>query len=605
MTERLISKEYILIKEETTAGVDSVPTSTNGIYLESLSVKPMNVKTVDRNTIRPFMGSAKKVAASMDGTFDAEIALSIGGNASGVPKPGATPAWDTLLRGCGIAKTTSATAIIGTAQGGTLNTIKLASGASATDDTYAGLAIATEIASGTAQAPGSTAKNLFKLASTDKEHGGTLQADSTTTELNFATTAEDEDDYYVGMTVVIGAESSVISAYNGTTKVATAVTPFGTAPGTVTYSVQRDDDYYKNMLATITHFAGTIVSAGVYTSTTNVIYLPKSVVGVNNVQGCNLKITTGAAPAETRRIVNYDVNTRRARLQTAVDTTPTNASTFVVSEQRDIIASDGSTKIATLKSSLKFVTTSSTAYTISDRRLVIEYNGTTKIATVTKPFAKRPTATTTYTFGPYCKYSPVSSSHISNSGYFYPDGVLHSFLYARGTGTLDFSAADIPKAKFTYTGLLDKYEDAEPPAFDVSAWVEPLPVNYANTRDLYIAGFTDAVMDKFSLDIGNEVVHLDCPGADIVRIKNRMSKGSISIWEPLPSEFNFYQEIQECNVRRFAFSHGPIGNQIVVFSKNVQLSNPAPSEKDGIIMLGMDLTFVPTADGSDWALILQ
>lgn len=587
--------------------MDSVPTNANVVRAESLDVKPMNAKTIDRKIIKSHMGADPKITASFDATIDIEIALAIGGDANGVPTPGTTPQWDGLLRGCGVAKTTSATAITGTAQGGNLNAIKLASGASSTDDAYFGLTLAVEQISGAAQAPGSSAKNLFKLVATDKEHGGTLEAGSTDTLLNFASTASDDDGDYVGLTVTVASDSAVISDYNGTTKVATLATPLaGGAPGTVTYTVQRADNYYVDMLARITHFTGTIVSAGSYVSTTTKIFLPLSVVGTSNLQGCDLKITTGAAAAEIRRIKSYNVSTRMATLQSAIGTTPTSSSTFVVSEAKKVIASSGSTKIVTLKSALKFVTVSTTPYTLSVYRQCIGYDGTTKLATVAIPFRKAPTAVTTYVINPYVKYYPVSTGHISGSSYYYEDGALHAFSYAKANATMDFSAGALPMLKLSGMALVERYEDASFPTYDTSAWVEPLPVNFANTSAPHIHGFSDTTMDKFTFDMGNELVHLDQPGKEMIYIKDRVSKGSLSIWKPLSSQFDVYAAVRDNDTGVFGFTHGPVGNQIAFISKKVGLSNPAEGAKDGIKTIGMELGFIPTGAGSnDWALILQ
>jgi hypothetical protein len=606
MTEqRYNSKRVILVKPETVPGLDSLPEPANCVYAETLTVKPLNVKTIDRNTMKPFMGSDVKVVASFDAQIDIEIALAMGGDANGVPTPGAVPAYDALIRGCGMARSTSANAITGTAQGGTKNLLKLAAGASATDDIYAGLSVRIGVASGTAQAPGSANKALVKLAATDAEHTGTLLAGSTDSILNFAASASDEDDYYVGKTVVVAAESSVISAYNGTTKAATLTTPLSGAPGLVTYTVQHVDDYYVGMLAQVDHFNGTVVSAGYSVSSVNDIYLPLSVVGANNVQGCDIDVTTGTV-IEKRRISVYDVNTRRATLQTKIGTAPTNTSTFVISEQRKIIASNGTTREITLKSPLKFATTAATPYAITVERLITEYNGTNKVASITPPLTRTPAATWTYRMNPFVKYSPVSEGHLSNTFYYYEDGALHSFTYAKGNLARDYASQTIPMAKLSYQGLVERYEDAAFPAFDRKAWVEPLPVNYENTKNLYLHGWAGMAADKISIDQGNEVVHTDCPGAQRISIKDRKAKGSLTMEAPKQSEFDVYNAVRNMITGPLLFTHGPMGNQIAEFCKNVQLLSPSTSEKEGVIMVTVELNIPPYGTGNnETVMILQ
>lgn len=602
---RFNSKRVILVKEETTPGLDALPTTANCVYAESLTVKPLNTKTIDRNPIRPFMGSNVKIVASFDAQIDIEIALAIGGDAKGVPTPGIVPAWDALIRGCGNARSTSASAVTGTAQGGTKNLLKLAAGASSTDDIYAGLSVLIGVASGTAQAPGSADKSLIKLAATDCEHTGILQAGSTASALNFAASASAEDDFYTGMTVVAAAESSVISAYNGATKVATLATPLSGAPGLVTYTVQHVDNYYVGMLARAEHFNGTVVSAGYSVSSVNDIYLPLSIVGANNVQGCDIEITTGAA-VEKRRISVYDVNTRRATLQSPIGTAPTDTSTFVISEQREVIAFNGTTRVLTLKSPLKFVTTAATLYAVTVERLITEYNAITKVASITPPLTRTPSATWTYRMNPFVKYSQVTEGHISNTIYYYEDGALHSFTYAKGNMVRDYASGAIPMAKLSYTGLVERYEDAAFPSFDVTAWVEPVPVNYENTKNLFLHGWSGMVTDKISIDLGNEVVHSDLMGAKRVSIKDRKAKGSLTMEAPKPSEFDVYNAVRHAITGPLLFTHGPMGNQIAEFCKNVQLLSPSTSEKDGVLMATVELNIPPHGTGNnEVVLILQ
>lgn len=526
---RLVAKRFLIVKEEATPGVDSLPTSANGVYAESLTVKKLNVKTIDRKQIKPHMGADAKVVASYDAQIDFDIALAIGGTANGASSPGTTPAYDALLRGCGMAKIVSSTAISGTAQGGTLNTMQLASGASSVPDAYVGLSILATIAAGTVSAASSD-KTIVKLASTSS----------------------------------------------------------------------ASDDAYNGLSIRVNQFSGTVSS--VLASTNTIVYL-QNVTG--NVQDCFLEVTTGSV-VERRRIKAYDTSNLKATLTTKLGTTPTSESTFVVYQTKKILDYTGSTKTATLDSALKFATGVATTYAITDRRLVTAYDEATKTVTVTPKFETAPTSTATYTINPYVKYYPVSTGHISNTIYYYEDGVLHSFTYGRGKVSFEVSSGALPMAKFSYMGLVDRYEDATFPSYDLAAWVDPLPVNYANTKSLLINDYDGTVLDKISIDLGNELVHLDCPGVDMIYIKDRAAKGSVTIWSPLQSEIDFYAAIKDGSSSALAFAHGPIGNQIAFFMKNVQLLNPSDSEKDGIQMLTLELNIMPYGTGNnEIAMILQ
>lgn len=559
---RLSSKEFLIVKEEATPGVDPSLVDANGdltagavgLYVETMTVKKLNAKTIDRNQIKPFMGSSLKVTASFDAQIDFDIALAIGGDATGVPTPGTVPAYDVVLRGCGMTRAAlhgagAGDPITGTASGGTIDSITLA-GASATSGIYEGLAVVTVESTGTARAPGTA-------------------GDKTTVSLALAD------------------------------------------PATTT-------DYYAGMYAKVTYFASAAI-AGAYDSTVDQVYLPAATVGTNNLVGCQLTVvTTATGKTETRKIIGYErlfaggAHKGLATLERPLSAAPGSAThTFTVSNTRKILASNFTTDIITLEKALILTTTTTSTYAImasaeNGGRLITSYNGATKVATVTPPFLQAPTNAATYSINSSIKYMPSSSGHISNTFYYYEDGALHTFTYARGKVSFEFSSGAIPIAKFSYMGVVDRYEDASFPAFSFAEWVEPLPVNYDNTKNLMLHYYADTVMDKISFDLGNELVHLNCPGTDQVYIKDRAVKGSLTIWSPLKSEFDIFSAVKSGVARPVSFTHGPVGNQISVFCKAAQLLNPSDSEKDGIKMVTVELNIVPTGTGNnDIALILQ
>ena len=169
-TPRLNRKRFVLVKQESTVGTDSSPAPANGVYLESLTVKKMETKAIDRNPIRPFLGSGGKIISSYEGSIEMEIALAIGGDANGVPTPGTVPAWDALMTGCGVAQYQSVNAITGHATGGTLKTLNLEASAPALDDILCGTSVLVSLISGSC-ASGSADKLSFTLASSETSVG--------------------------------------------------------------------------------------------------------------------------------------------------------------------------------------------------------------------------------------------------------------------------------------------------------------------------------------------------------------------------------------------------------------------------------------------------
>lgn len=146
-TPLLTRKRIILAKIEGTYGTDPTPTgASNAILVRNLSVTPMESDFADRDLIRPYLGRSEQLPAGIRMMAEFECELAGSGTA------GTAPAWGPLLRACAFAQTLTAAAVTGTAQSGsTSTTIKLASGASASDGAYVGMPITTTGGTGDGQ----------------------------------------------------------------------------------------------------------------------------------------------------------------------------------------------------------------------------------------------------------------------------------------------------------------------------------------------------------------------------------------------------------------------------------------------------------------------
>jgi hypothetical protein len=178
-------KRVILAKIESSYGVDPTPTgAANALLVRNLNVTPQDADFADRNLVRPYLGRSEQLPAAIRGTLDFEVEMAGAGTA------GVAPGYGPLLRACGFSEALLAAALTGTAQAGSTNTITLAaSGTSSTDDAYIGMGIAITGGTGSGQ-------------------------------------------------------SSVITDYNGTTKIATVLNAWTTPPsGTSTYSIGANAAY--------------------------------------------------------------------------------------------------------------------------------------------------------------------------------------------------------------------------------------------------------------------------------------------------------------------------------------------------------------------------
>ena len=98
---RLIRKTVILVKPETTSGVDSTPTgAANAIQAMDMTITPLDAANIDTNVMAPWFGNSVSLvgAASVKCSFSVLLA--------GAGLAATAPAWGALMLGCGNAETT-------------------------------------------------------------------------------------------------------------------------------------------------------------------------------------------------------------------------------------------------------------------------------------------------------------------------------------------------------------------------------------------------------------------------------------------------------------------------------------------------------------------
>lgn len=91
----LSRKGLVLAKLESTYGTDPTPTSGNdAILVRNVEVTPLEVETVDRELIRPFLGKADQLLAQQRVLINFEVEYAGSGSA------GTAPAYGPLLQAC-------------------------------------------------------------------------------------------------------------------------------------------------------------------------------------------------------------------------------------------------------------------------------------------------------------------------------------------------------------------------------------------------------------------------------------------------------------------------------------------------------------------------
>lgn len=173
---------------------------------------------------------------------------------------------------------------------------------------------------------------------------------------------------------------------------------------------------------------------------------------------------------------------------------------------------------------------------------------------------------------------------------------------ARGTYSISLNRGEIPKISFTFTGLYNAPTTASTSGRDVSGFIAPIPVTFANTPTCTFDSYA-AVMESFSIDGGNNVVPRNLPGNNTVEITQRAATWSAVIEEPAIATKNFYALARsDASVQEWAFNivHGTVAGKIITLASSyAQIADISVSESDGVRMLNMSGPLSPSDSGND------
>lgn len=125
----------LLVKNEAVSGTEETPTpAANAVRVENLQVTP-NFDVIDTNEVNASLDDDGPIVGGGNMGLTAEVLLKGAGTA------GAAPEYGTLLRGSALSETITASAVTGAAAGGAAASITLAAAASAVDNAYRGMVI--------------------------------------------------------------------------------------------------------------------------------------------------------------------------------------------------------------------------------------------------------------------------------------------------------------------------------------------------------------------------------------------------------------------------------------------------------------------------------
>lgn len=98
-------KTTVLAKVEATPGVDVIPTgAANAMVIRNATLTALDIESVDRNLMRPYMGASPQLVVGTKAMLDFEIEIA-GAGTSAITKA----AFDDLLVACGLSSTVNTT----------------------------------------------------------------------------------------------------------------------------------------------------------------------------------------------------------------------------------------------------------------------------------------------------------------------------------------------------------------------------------------------------------------------------------------------------------------------------------------------------------------
>lgn len=205
---------------------------------------------------------------------------------------------------------------------------------------------------------------------------------------------------------------------------------------------------------------------------------------------------------------------------------------------------------------------------------------------------------TEYTLDP----SPAGLDAVSL--YYNLDGVNHILLGARGTMTLALTPSQIPRMRFTMTGLLGTIADVALPATTLTGFKVPVPVNKANTT-LSLHGLS-AVAESVSFDIGNQVATRFLIGDESIRITGRQTTGQTVVEAKSLAVKNWFQIAQAHTTGALAVQHGVTAGNIVKFdAPAVQIGRPTQGQSQNLANYSLPLMFKPSTGNDELKITVQ
>ena len=206
-------------------------------------------------------------------------------------------------------------------------------------------------------------------------------------------------------------------------------------------------------------------------------------------------------------------------------------------------------------------------------------------------------------------YSPVQTGFSSVTIHYNVDGVRHIVTGCRGTFELSAEVGAIPTINFTFTGIYNAPTDTALPTVTYGNQATPLIFKKGNTTGFQLLSYNGALM-SISMDLGVTTVYRELVGGTKeVLITDRASNGSVTIEAPTIAQKDYFAAALTDTIAtngddNIKFTHGTTaGNKVKLISSRVDIGDVAYGEADGIAMLEIPYSLVPSEAGDEFNLV--
>ncbi len=203
------------------------------------------------------------------------------------------------------------------------------------------------------------------------------------------------------------------------------------------------------------------------------------------------------------------------------------------------------------------------------------------------------------------EYTPISAAFEAVTIYFYVDGVLHKMTGCMGNVELDISARKIPVYKFTMFGLYNAVTDTALPTPVYTGFRKPLVANKVNTPTFSFFGVTSLVLEQMVLQVGNQVNFRSLIGAEYVHIVDRKTTSSVK-FEMVPvATLDIFGTAIGTTTGALQLIHGTAaGDKVQIDAPVVDVGAPSYEESDGIQMVNVPLSLIPSSGNDEFKITI-